>query len=64
MTVEIKLKKKYRPSQVWYGHRRTHSGNSAKKVRRGNVALGGEPYDRTRHVLVVEGTGKRRWLHT
>jgi hypothetical protein len=63
MVVQIPVKKKYMADKGMYGYKAPVSGNSNRKVKKTGVKLGGEPYDKTKHILVVEGSGKRRWRH-
>lgn len=55
MAVEIPLKRKYLPQDKLYGYPRRHNGNSNKKVAKGQKLPAVYSYDRTKHVLQVNG---------
>lgn len=55
MAVEIPLKRKYTPQDKLYGYPRRHNGNSNRKVKKSNSLPGVKSYDRTKHVLMVDG---------
>jgi hypothetical protein len=64
MAVDIPLKAKYRPPAKLYGYPRRHNGSSAKKVAKGQKMPAVYSYDRTKHVLQVDGlTGHAVMVH-
>jgi hypothetical protein len=64
MAVEIPLKRKYLPQDKLYGYPRRHNGNSNKKTPKGQKLQAVYSYDRTKHILMVDGgTGHAVMVH-
>lgn len=63
MVVQIRVRKKYIADKKRYGYPAPVNGNSNRKQKRVGVGLGGETYDKSKHILVIDVTGKRRWIH-
>jgi hypothetical protein len=55
MTVEIPLKRKYKPQAKLYGYRRQHNGNGNRKTKKTISLPSVYSYDREMHVLQVDG---------
>lgn len=55
MAVEIPLKRKYLPQDKLYGYPRRHNGSGSRKVKKGQSLPSVYSYDRTKHVLHVDG---------
>lgn len=61
---EIPLKRKYLPQDKLYGYPRRHNGNSNRKVKKSNSLPAVYSYDRTKHILQVDGgTGHAVMVH-
>jgi hypothetical protein len=64
MAVEIPLKAKYRPQDKLYGYPRRHNGSGNRKAKKGQSLPSVYSYDRTKHVLMVNGlTGHAVMVH-
>jgi hypothetical protein len=61
--IEIPVKKKHIAGKGLYGYPRTHSGNSRKKVKKIGSNSAFQPYDKTKHVLVLGADMKKRFVH-
>lgn len=61
---EIPLKAKYLPPNKLYGYPRRHNGSGSRKVAKGQRLPSVYSYDRTKHVLQVNGlTGHTVMVH-
>lgn len=63
MNVEIPVKKKHIAAKGLYGYPRNHNGNSRKKVKKIGSNTAFQPYDKTKHVLVLGTDMKKRFVH-
>jgi hypothetical protein len=61
--MQIPLKHKYRVGNTGKSYARNHSGNGARKKKKLGVGYS-DPYDRTKHVLVLLPSGKKRFFHS
>lgn len=65
MAVEIPLKRKYLPQDKLYGYTRRHNGSGTRKSPKGQRLPSVYSYDRTKHVLQVDGkTGHSVMKHS
>lgn len=63
MSIEIPLKRKY-TVYTRSGYRRQHNGNGARKPKKGMSLDSVKSYDRTKHILNVNGkTGHGVMIH-
>lgn len=61
--MEIPVKKKHIAAKGLYGYPRSHNGNSRKKVKKIGSNTAYQPYDKTKHVLVLQPNMKKVFIH-